>query len=117
MALRTTAHGGAAAGGSAFSTDTGMMHSGAQYVRSMRDTMVGRVNGLIADLEAELNPSTFRGEAQAAYASAKERWHGVHVNLMTTMENIATAMQSSGSSYQTMDQDNSQGIRKTAQDL
>ncbi len=118
MALRTTAQGGSVpAGGGAFQTDLEAMDSAVQYVRQVGDTMTGRVQRLFAEIEAELNPGTWQGEAAHAYARAKERWGVRHQAHVRVLDHISTHLHKSRTGYHQTDQDNTAGITNAVRGL
>ena len=115
MALRTAA-GGAATGG-AFGTDLHVMDSSVQHVRQTGEAMISRVNGMFAELDAELHSGTFAGPAAAAYVKAKADWHVAHQRHIQVLDEIATAIHKSRTGYQQADETNRAGIIKATQGL
>lgn len=118
MNLRTTPQGpgGFTGTGGGFQTDTGTMNSAGSYVQESVQTMIGHVNSLLSELEA-LNPSTWDGEASKAFYSAKDQWHGVHLNLTKTGGQIGDFITQGSQKYGQADSDLQTGIGNVTRGL
>ncbi|AKE38390.1 ESAT-6-like protein [Corynebacterium camporealensis] len=54
----------------------------------------GRINGLLGDLKATINPmvSTWEGESAAAYAQAQAKWDNAAAELNTVLATISNTV-------------------------
>jgi WXG100 family type VII secretion target len=120
MALRTTPQSAGGTSGLAtgvgFSTQLPVMDSARAYVEHVGALMVTQVNTMLTQLEA-LNPSTWSGEAAAAFAQAKSQWVSAHQHLTKALNDIAMGLDNSRKTYNQADLDSQLGIVNSVRGL
>ncbi len=92
----------------AFQTEAAEMHSASQHVHDV----VGQIQGQLSALEARLEPlqGAWQGTAAVAFHQLKERWHTDVQKLVGALTDIAEALERTGQTYTTTDEDQQSAI-------
>lgn len=108
---------GGISGGQGFETDTHVMVSAQQYISHVGQTMTTEVNKLMTDLESNLNPKTWKGDAYQAFITARDSWLGAHDHIQKALAEIESCLGDSAKRYDQADQDSQYGIDNAVKGL